>query len=135
MSLYTLNECLPDHYPTKSEETQRSGQSYTYFFCIHSCFGGWRSIFILLWKWFISGSPLFPTMMHTTSLFDELNDIRLVVFNTRSTFVICINTYIYRCMYMCLFCTLKLMLILTHQASKLENIHSEVETQSTKSEI
>lgn len=36
---------------------------------------------------------------------------------------------------MCLFCTLKFMLSLTHQASKLENIHSEVETQSTKSEI
>lgn len=53
--------------------------------------------------------------------------------HTRSTFVICIYTYIY--MYMCLFCTLKFMLILTHQASKLENIYSEVETQSTKSEI
>lgn len=36
---------------------------------------------------------------------------------------------------MCLFCTLKFMLISTHQASKLENIYSEVETQSTKSEI
>lgn len=73
--------------------------------------------------------------MHTTTLFDELNDIRVHVTrdHTRSTFVICIYTYIY--MYMCLFCTLKFMLILTHQASKLENIYSEVETQSTKSEI
>lgn len=68
--------------------------------------------------------------MHTTSLFDELNDIRVVVF---MLLVIIRDLLLY--MYMCLFCTLKFMLISTHQASKLENIYSEVETQSTKSEI